>query len=118
MGPFGFLDMAGTQKERAVDRYEVGKLTVDTCAVTDADQPYETAVAHPAYNNGAWVIVEMYDTREAAQQGHKRWVEKMTAKKLPGRLVDTGMSQVNQLCDALGSTANWREYKRETDNAV
>ena len=99
---FSFMSMANNYEERKVDRYEADGLIIDTCAVTDSDQPYETGVSHHAYNNGDWVIVELYPTREAAQAGHKKWVEKMTAKELPKSLVDVGTAEVKKLGEALG----------------
>jgi len=95
---FDFLSMVGTYSARKIDTYEVGKLFIDTCLVTDSDQPYETAVEHPKYNNGDMVIVEMYNTKEAARKGHKRWVKKMTAKELPESLKDVSTSTTGKLC--------------------
>ena len=76
-GMFDFLQDMGNYEARKVDTYEENDLFVDTCAVSDSTQPYETAVQHPAYNNGKMVIVELYDTKEEAQQGHDKWVDLM-----------------------------------------
>ncbi len=67
-----FFGMSSTYKERKVVHYEQGDVFVDTCRVTDSDQPFETAVGHPKYNKGQLVIVEMYDTIEAAKLGYKQ----------------------------------------------
>ena len=96
---FDFLDMISNYESRAIDRYEDDSLIIDTCSVTDANQPYETGICHPAYNNGDWVIVEMYDTREEAQAGHDRWVKTMTMKDLPKALRDCGSATIAQLVD-------------------
>jgi len=73
---FNFLNMTYNYEERKVDRYEEGNLTIDTCLITDDDEyNYETAIKHPFYNNGNWVIVEQYYTKEEAQNGHNKWVE-------------------------------------------
>jgi len=85
---FGFMDMADNYGERKVARYEEGVVMVDTCAVTDSDQPYETAVAHPLYNNGDIIIVEMYDDKAASKVGHDKWVKIMTEGELPNELRD------------------------------
>ena len=87
MGLFDFLDMA-PYIERKVDRYEAKDLIVDTCQVTDADKNYETGISHREYNESKWIIVELYNTSEEAQKGHKKWVKKMTSKSLPKELID------------------------------
>ena len=61
---------------RKVGRFEEGDLTIDTCKVTDDKNfPYETAVSHPYYNNGEWVVAEQYKTKEEAQEGHNKWIK-------------------------------------------
>lgn len=79
------FDMIGTHPARLVGRFEKDGLTVDTCKVTDSMQPYETAIEHPFYRNGEWVIVEMYDSKEEAKIGHDKWVALMNVDndKLP-----------------------------------
>ena len=64
---FGLLtnnhnDVVGNDK---VDDY-----TVDTCYTTDAG--YETGIVK---NDGEWIIVKRYPSREAAEEGHKEWME-------------------------------------------
>ena len=103
---FGFMNMQGTYEARKVDRYEKDDLFVDTCLVTGSDKPYETAVAHPKYNGGKMVIVELYDTKAQAQEGHDRWVKTMTAKTLPKSLKDVSTAEVAQLLDIFGT--EWR----------
>ena len=99
MEMFNFLSMEGTHDLRKVDTYEKENLFVDTCRVTDSDQPYETAVQHPKYNKNKLVIVEMYNTKEEAQKGHKKWVRKMTSKKLPKILKDVSTSGIAKLLE-------------------
>lgn len=41
---------------------------------------FETAVSHPYFNRGLWIVVEMYDTGAEAEAGHDRWVSKLTAR--------------------------------------
>ena len=103
---FRFLDMIGNYEERKVDRYEKEGLLVDTAAVNDSDKPFETAVACPAYNNGKWVIVELYNTKKQAQAGHNKWVKKMTAKTLPKNLKDVSTAEIATFCDVFGK--EWR----------
>ncbi len=49
-----------------------GKI-VDTCYTYD--NGYETAISHPEFDNGDWIIVEYYDDKESATKGHNKWVE-------------------------------------------
>ena len=99
--------MAGNYEQRKVDRFEKDGMTIDTCSVTDAPHPFETGIEHPEYKYGSWCIVEYYDTKEEAQEGHNRWVAKMTAKELPEYLDDIASDSWN---------AHWgnngREYRR------
>ncbi len=104
---FGFMSMADNHEERVVAHHEKGGLMVDTCAVTDSRQPYETAVSHPSYNEGKWVIVELYPSKEDAQKGHDRWVEQMTTNPLPIKLEDVSTAMTAEMLDELG---NWREH--------
>jgi hypothetical protein len=85
---------AGSYDDRKVDRYEdeAKGLIVSTCSMNDTEHPFETAVSHPRYNNGEWVIVQEYDTQEDAQKGHDEWVARMTAKVLPNQLEDVSTS--------------------------
>ena len=94
---FDFFNMADTYEQRKVDHFEKNDLAIDTCAVTDIDGfDYETAIEHPAYNEGAWVIVEQYITKEEAQKGHDKWVKKLT-KKLPDKLKDVATNTIANL---------------------
>lgn len=106
---FNFFDMVGNYEERKVDRYESGFLVIDTAAVTDSEMPFETAVQHPKYNYGKWVIVETYMTKELAQEGHNRWVGTMTAEQLPDTLTDVSTAGVAQLLDIFSE--GWREQE-------
>lgn len=99
-GLFDFFNMVGNYSERAIARYDGDNLMVDTCRVTDGDHPFETAVQHPDYNGGKMVIVQAYDTREQAQEGHDRWVMRMTADTLPDELVDCQNCAISQLLPA------------------
>ena len=77
MGLFDFFSMVDNYEERKVDRYEQGNMIIDTCAITDSDDPYETAIKHPSYNDGNWVIAETYPDKESAIEGHQKWVNLM-----------------------------------------
>jgi hypothetical protein len=92
---FSFLQDIGNYKDRFVARYpQEGDFLVDTVAVSDGQKPFETAVKHPDYHEGEIVIVETYPTKEAAQDGHDKWVKIMTADNLPESLADCANSEI------------------------
>lgn len=88
MGLFDFIDMADNYEDRKVARFEEinNDLIIDTAWVNDCKPPYETAIQHKNYNNGQWVIVEHYETKEKALSGHMKWVKIMTTEPLPDKL--------------------------------
>lgn len=112
---FDFFEMAGTYDSRKVDRYEEGDLLISTAAITDSQQPYETAVSHPKYNDNKFIVVEMYDNKSQAIKGHKRWVKIMTAESLPSTLMDVSTSSVKLLGnDLFGDDDDWiTDFARE-----
>ena len=109
---FDFLLDMGNYEDRKVDCHEDDTLIVDTARCSDGRKPYETAVQHPEYNSGKWVIVEAYDTKEEAQEGHNKWVAKMTSASIPPSLKDCGNAGVSQLLDAFGGEM---EFARTID---
>lgn len=102
LGIFDFMQDFGNYEERKIDTYSEGDLFVDTCAVSDSTKPYETAVAHPRYNEGKMLIVELYDTKEKAQIGHDKWVKIMTAEKLPLTIEDVSTANIIQFGESIG----------------
>jgi len=105
-----------TYEQRQVARYEKDGVFVDTCAVNDSDQPFETAIEHPKYNDGKMIVVQMYDTKEQAQKGHDKWVEKMTSKELPKAIKNVGTADIVKFAGALGFDLN--EIYRKIDDDV
>lgn len=93
-----------------VDRYEKSDFVIDTAPVWDGKQPYETAIQHPEYNNGKWIAVEAYNTKEEAQEGHDKWVDIMTAPDLPKSLTDCCNAEMASILKARG---NQMEYPRK-----
>ena len=109
---FDFVNMMGNYDDRKIDRYEKDEIIISTAMVTDSDWNYETAVSHLSYNNGNWIIVEGYDTKEDAENGHSKWVETIT-KNLPETLKDISTAGVVKLGLAIDpSLENGREHKR------
>lgn len=94
---FDFVQDMGNYQDRCVgrDNYEWG--FISTAAVSDGQQPFETAVRHTEYNNGKIVIVEAYDTREAALAGQGKWVKKMTSARPPRSLTDCANSHLQAM---------------------
>ena len=103
-GMFNFMSDADNYEERKIDRYDGEGFCIDTCAVSDGEKPYETAIQHPEYNDGDWIVVEAYNTPLAAQKGHKRWIEIMTSDHLPDSLKDCGNAEIAQLLEEVGGT--------------
>lgn len=110
---FNFINMFSGYDVRKIAHYEDDDLLVDTCAVTDSAQPYETAVAHPAYGDGRIVIVEMYHTVKEAEDGYQRWIATMTADKLLDSLQDVSTATIASLCAAVAEDDSWRTFARQ-----
>jgi len=102
-------------ENRGVERYETDNLIVDTCEVHDQPDPYnfETAVSHRRYDNGEWIIVELYEVEAEAILGHNKWVKAMVSNGLPEQLVDVSKVTVCQFKDKLEKGKNWRVFKKE-----
>jgi hypothetical protein len=96
--------MIGNYEERCVGRWdnEEGDKMVSTAYVSDGAKNYETAFEHPDYNNGNMIIVESYDTKDEASDGHARWVEIMTNGPLPDSLIDCSNSAIGQFAEDMG----------------
>jgi len=82
----------GTQEERKIARFEGYTegilLYVDTCAMYNSFAAFETAISYLKFNRGGWVIVQGYNTREQAVEGHEYWIKKLTTLPLPTSLFD------------------------------
>lgn len=109
---FDFTGMMFNYEQRKVanDKLSNGA-EIDTCAVNDSDQPFETAVHHPNYNGNNWIIVEMYDTKDEAAAGHHHWVDIMKADKLPKVLTDVSSCTILKLGDALTGGNMQRKFE-------
>ncbi len=108
---FSFLNDAFNYEERKIDRYENGDILIDTCAISDSSHPYETAIAHPKYNDNRIIIVALYDTKEEAQKGHDNWIKVMTAEKLPESIIDVSTAEVCQILDIFDNS--WRKFNAQ-----
>jgi hypothetical protein len=103
-GIFDFMmDMSDHSKRQVTTFIDDERgLRVDTCIVSDGEKPFETAVKHPRYDGGKWIIVEAYDTIGQAELGHKRWVTIMTGDPLPESLTDCANSNVSRVLKEVG----------------
>lgn len=93
---FDFINDLGNYQDRVVVRHDGDGTMVSTARVSDGRQPYETAFKHPDYNDGKMVIVEAYDSKELAAEGHVRWPKVMIDGPLPDVLIDCHNSEVSQ----------------------
>ena len=114
MTPFGFINDIGTYPQRAVARDEVDGGIVDTAAVSDSSQPYETGIRHPSYNDNNWVIVELYSTKLRAVNGHARWVKIMEQK--PASLIDVSETGLESLAQVIGHTLRGTFPRKERED--
>lgn len=110
----GIGSNAGTYEDRKVDVFQDNekKIFISTAKVNDGFKPFETAVSYPDYDGGKLIIVESYNTKEEAQQGHNKWIKVMTSEVLPDFLVDCCNTLVSQMYkDAGGNLTFKRERK-------
>lgn len=70
----GWYKNQPSYEERLVENTKIKGYTIDTTLASDIGKPYETAIKH---EDGKWVIVEDYYTKEQAQKGHTKWVRKV-----------------------------------------
>jgi len=107
---FNFVEMANDYESRKVGRYQDGPIMVSTAMVNDSKDPYETAIAHPRYNDCKIIIVETYKSRDSAEIGHERWVNAITTGPLPEKLIDVSSAFSAIICDSLHSDKDWRIF--------
>jgi hypothetical protein len=105
---FHFLLDFEDYEQRKISRYDKNGVLVDTARVSDGKQPYETGVEHPQYNNGNMIIVEGYDTIDAAKKGHDKWVKTITGEKLPDVLKDCCNAGIAQFGNCIGMETIFR----------
>lgn len=58
-------------KNRLVENTKQGEYEIDTCFANDTNL-FETAIKK---NDGGWIVVEEYEDKKTAQEGHFKWVE-------------------------------------------
>ena len=88
-------------KPHWIDRHEEGDLIVSTVHPPEAHRLAETAISHPEYDNGKWIIVQEYDDLGQARAGHLKWVEIMSSPDLPDELHDVSSIAISVLIDVL-----------------
>lgn len=110
-----FTFMGDNYEERVLARFEAEnrEFVVDTAAVTDSDDPYETAVSHLEYDEGRWIVVETYASKDKALVGHEDWVQRMTTEPLPEALRDCSNCILGKFIDILVDPGeDWRLFPR------
>jgi hypothetical protein len=105
---FNFMSMNGNYEQRKVANFTKDGIAVDTAAVTDSDKLFETAIRHQKYNHGDWIVVELYNTKKQAEDGHGKWVEFVQQKNLPETLKDVSSASIAKLSDMSGSDCRER----------
>jgi len=105
---FDLSGMIGNLEERKVGRYKDGKICISTVRVTDSINPYETAIQHPLYNSGKWIVVEEYTSKGEAKEAHDKWVKKMTDGVLPDSLTDVSSSGMAVFSKAFGAESEFK----------
>ena len=106
---FSFFNDMDNYEERKVARYEKDDIRIDTCYCSDTEKPIETAISHPNYNDGKWIIVDYADTKKEALLKHNKWVKKMTSEKLPEQIKDVSTAGITSLRDLFGNS--WRNME-------
>jgi hypothetical protein len=102
-------------KKRLVEYTSINGAEIDTCRVYDSKLPYETGIRHQAYNDGHWVIVEAYNTKEDAIKGHQRWV-KLLYNKLPENIVGIDHTEIGEIMNKYFNLNIDKLYKRSNTN--
>lgn len=90
-------------------QHRVPGLVISTIEVKESHKPYETAVSHSRYSNGAWIVVETYSSLADAVDGHQRWISKMEGR-LPNQLIDKSQAYVALTNDSVNP--GWRIHKK------
>lgn len=114
---FEFLHMAGNYDSRKVARYEDGEknIIISTAFVNDSSFPYETAIKHPEYNEGYFIIVENYNDEISAKEGHKKWEQLYLEDNLPDPLIDIGESGCSKILDIVSEDESHRKFYRKSN---
>lgn len=109
---FNFLNMLDNYDDRKVNRFENEDMIIDTCGVTDGDNPYETAIAHFLYDDKNWIIVESYETIDEAKKGHEKWV-KLMIENPPEYLRDCCNSAISKFVERFGDETILIFYRQD-----
>lgn len=75
---FKLLSYAENHEERKIANDTVNNIEIDTCFADDIGKDYETGLLI----DGIWYIAEDYDTKEEAQEGHKKYIDLILDKRL------------------------------------
>jgi hypothetical protein len=71
----------------------------------------ETAICHPRYNEGGWVVVEEYRTLKEATAGHEKWMGLVRTKPMPPCLIDVSSCPAAKFRTAV-TGVEWRRKER------
>ena len=73
---FDVLKWIETGEEKDRFRNETYYYIVDTVFAHD-EEKWETGISSQYISDGDFIIVEQYESREKAQEGHEKWVKLM-----------------------------------------
>jgi hypothetical protein len=110
-----FRNLFESHENRLVENTSINGAEIDTCKVYDSKLLYETGIRHREYNDGHWVIVEAYNTKDDAMKGHQRWV-KLLYKKLPENLVGIDQTEIGEIMKKYFNLNIDKLYKRRNAN--
>lgn len=111
-----YEEMLLNYEQRKVETTRINNAIIDTSMIMDSSSPYETGICHPDYNQGDWVIVELYDTKELAKIGHKKWVKLFSLEQLPTYLIDANRCIINDITEVITGQNLNRIYKKNNEN--
>ena len=99
--------------KRQVRKNTIVDCIISTVNVTEGKRPFETAISHPNYNGGDWMVIEAYDKRKTALSGHKKWVNLIRKEGLPKSFPHCTNSEFDLDDNAFGFTS---QKERDNDN--
>lgn len=80
----GLLGLRDFESEPVAETALENGAVISTVWTSDnEDDPYETAISDKHYQEGDWIVVEAYVTKDEAIAGHDKWAKTMTEENPP-----------------------------------
>ena len=110
---FNFFNMSFDREQRKIANDIINEVIIDTCLVTDnPSYPYETGICSKFYNNGGWIIVEQYKTKDEAELGHKKWIKEFK-NGLPKQLKDISACEIANILKRFSNPENFIYHRKD-----